>query len=99
MDALRIVWKKRALQRVEEIALWYERNMGYTAERHFLEGINDVVCTLSKSPLIGKIDYRRNNKQHQLYSFVAHPKYTIVYYFNSRTIYIVTIYRSLMKHG
>jgi plasmid stabilization system protein ParE len=47
MEALRIIWKKQALRRVEEIAQWYEDNMGYTAERHFLEGIADVVHTLS----------------------------------------------------
>lgn len=36
MKPLRIVWKKQALQRVDEIADWYEGYMGGTAARHFL---------------------------------------------------------------
>lgn len=98
MEALRIIWKKQALRRVEEIAQWYEDNMGYTAERHFLEGIADVVHTLSREPHIGTIDTRRNSK-FALYSFVAHPKYRIIYYFNRRSIYIVTIHRTQMGNG
>ena len=99
MDALRIIWKKRAIQRVDEIATWYEKNMGFTAATHFVQGIEETVHTLAHSPQIGSIDERRSTTNIKYYSFVAHPKYRIVYYFNSKNIYIVTIHRTLMKQG
>lgn len=99
MDALKIVWRKRALSRVESIALWYEENMGITAERHFLEGIQSVVDTLSKMPTIGIPYQNSEGKKTKHYSFVAHPKYKIIYYYTSKHIYIVTIYRVLKKKG
>ena len=99
MKPLRIVWKKQALQRVDEIADWYEGYMGGTPARHFLQGISETVRTLSGSPYIGRLDERRSTTKVRLYSFVAHPKYKIVYYFNTRSIYIVTVHRTLMKNG
>lgn len=99
MKPLKIVWKKQALQRVDEIATWYEGYMGETAMRHFLQGISSTVQTLAYSPCMGRLDERRSTARTKLYSFVAHPKYKIVYYFNTRSIYIVTIHRTLMKNG
>ena len=99
MNALRIVWKRQALLRVDEIATWYEDNMGAVARHNFLQGISSTVQILSCQPNIGTIDSRRSTKQFKYHSFVAHPKYKIVYYFNSRSLYIVTIYRTLMKQG
>lgn len=99
MKPLRIVWKKQALQRVGEIADWYEDYMGGIAARHFLQGISETVQTLSHSPQIGRLDERRSTEAVKFYSFVAHPKYKIVYYYNTRSIYIVTIHRTLMKNG
>ena len=99
MDALRIVWKRLALRRVDEISSWYAENMGITAARHFLEGIENTVLTLAHSPHVGTLDERRSNSKIKYYSFLSHPKYRIIYYFNSRTIYVVTIYRALMRRG
>lgn len=99
MDALKIIWKKRALSRVETIAQWYEENMGYTAERHFLQGIQEVVDTLSQMPTMGKPYSGKTSRRIKYYSFVAHPKYIIIYYFTSKSIYIVTIFRVLKKKG
>ena len=99
MKPLRIVWKRQVLQRVDEIAQWYADNMGGTAARNFLQGISETVQTLSSSPHIGRHDDRRSTEKVNFYSFVAHPKYKIVYYFNTRSIYIVTIHRTLMKNG
>ena len=99
MDALRIVWKKQALHRLEDIAQWYEDNMGHTAAHNFVTGIIDTIQTLSHSPEIGTVDTRRSTNQLIFLSFVAHPKYRIVYYYNSRSIYIVTIHRTKMKNG
>ena len=99
MKPLRIIWKRQALQRVDEIAQWYVDNMGGTATRHFLQGISETVQTLSSSPEIGRLDDRRSTEKVKFYSFVAHPKYKIVYYFNTRSIYIVTIHRTMMKNG
>ena len=99
MRPLRIVWKRQALQRVDEIAQWYAGNVGGTAAHNFLQGISDTVQTLSCSPQIGRLDERRSTEKVNFHSFVAHPKYKIVYYFNTRSIYIVTIHRTLMKNG
>ena len=99
MKPLRIVWKRQALQRVDEIARWYAGYMGGTAARNFLQGINETVQTLSQSPHIGRLDERRSTEKVKFHSFVAHPKYKIIYYFNTRSIYIVTIHRTLMKNG
>jgi len=99
MGQLKITWKRRALLRVSEISTWYFDTMGVTAADHFLQGVNETVHVLSKNPQIGVIDKRRSTSMIKYYSFVSHPKYKIVYYFNSRTIYIVTIYRTLMKNG
>ena len=99
MRALRVVWKRQALHRVDEIATWYEENMGVVAMRHFLQGITDSVQTLVLQPRIGMIDKRRSAQRIVYHSFVVHPKYKIIYYFNSRSLYIVTIHRTLMKNG
>ena len=99
MKPLQIKWKRQALRRVDEIAVWYADNMGMTAARNFLQGISETIQTLSHTPTIGKIDERRSTSRIQFYSFVAHPKYKIVYYFNTRSIYIVTIHRTQMKKG
>lgn len=99
MKPLQIKWKRRALRRVDEIAVWYADNMGMTAARNFLQGISETIQTLSHTPTIGKIDERRSTSRIQFYSFVAHSKYKIVYYFNTRSIYIVTIHRTQMKKG
>lgn len=99
ITSLRIIWKRQALHRVDEIASWYENNMGKTAMRSFLQGVADTVTTLSHSPNIGKLDERRSTQRRKLYSFVTHPKYKIIYYFTSKTIYIVTIHRTMMKNG
>lgn len=99
MDALKIVWKRRALSHVETIAQWYKENMGLTAERHFLEGIQSVVNIISKMPTIGTPYVSHNVKNKNYFSFVAHPKYKIIYYYTSKHLYIVTIYRVLKKNG
>ncbi|MBO4565527.1 MAG: type II toxin-antitoxin system RelE/ParE family toxin [Bacteroidaceae bacterium] len=96
---LRIIWKRQALHRVDEIASWYENNMGRTAMHSFLQGVANTVSTLSHSPQIGILDERRSTPRRKLYSFVTHPKYKIIYYFTSKTIYIVTIHRTMMKNG
>ena len=96
---LKIIWKRQALTRINDIASWYENNMGRTAMHSFLQGVVDTVTTLSHSPNIGKLDDRRSTPNRKLYSFVTHPKYRIIYYFTSKTIYIVTIHRTLMKNG
>ena len=99
MEQLKIIWKRRALLRVSEISTWYFDTLGITAARHFLQGIDETINLLSKNPQMGVIDKRRSTSTINYYSFVAHPKYKIVYHFNSRTIYIVTIHRTLMKNG
>lgn len=99
MGQLKTIWKRRALLRVSEISTWYYDTMGVSAANHFLQGINETVQLLSKSPDIGVLDKRRSTSTIKYYSFVAHPKYKVVYHFNSRTIYIVTIHRTLMKNG
>ena len=69
MDALRIVWKRLALRRVDEISSWYAENMGITAAHHFLEGIENTVLTLAHSPHAGTLDERRSNSKIKYYSF------------------------------
>ena len=54
MKPLKIVWKKQALQREDEIATWYEGYMSETAMRHFLQGISSTVQTLAYSPCMGR---------------------------------------------
>lgn len=96
---LKIIWKRQALRRVSEIATWYEQNMGTTAMRKFLQGISSTVELLANQPNIGIADLQRSTQDIKYYSFVAHPKYKIVYYFNSQTLYVVTIHRTMMKKG
>lgn len=98
MGTRRIVWKERAKQNHIKIALWYRDNLAMTAARNYLNGIDKTIKILAQMPTIGKINNQLSKSDTIYYEFVAHPRYKITYRFTNRTIYIVGIRSTLMKH-
>lgn len=50
------------------------------------------------SPSIGILDEQYSTEKMKYYSFLLHPKYRIVYRFTKKTLYIVAIRATMMKH-
>lgn len=47
-------WKRKALTKYKSIIFWYKKNLGVSAARKFMQGINDVVAVLEQNPYMGK---------------------------------------------
>ena len=96
MESLKIVVLKRALHAIEKTSEWYQINLNLTAANHFKEGIYKTIEVLSRMPSIGiKDESMKGNKIY--YSFLAHPKYRIVYLYTHSTLYIVAIRATMMS--
>ncbi len=99
MGTLNTIIRKEALEFIEQTTQWYEFKMGKKAAKHFVDGIWNTIETLSNMPTIGMLDKRRSTAKTKYYSFLAHPKYRIIYRFTARRLYIVAIHATLMKYG
>jgi plasmid stabilization system protein ParE len=97
VGALRVIWHKRAVRQNNQIASWYEANMGYQAASRYFAGIVDTIATLSHAPHIGTLDERRSSGKYTYYSFLSHPKYRIEYRFTKTTLHIVAIRSTLQS--
>ena len=89
MESLKIVWKRRAIQQANAIAYWYETYCGSIFATKFVQTIQDTTRLLAKSPTIGLQEQAGNKNQKPYYSFLAHPKYRIIYSYTSQTLYII----------
>ena len=96
MGSLKIVVLKRALHAIEKTTEWYQINLNLTAANHFKEGIYHTIEVLSRMPSIGRKDESIKGN-HTYYSFLAHPKYRIVYRYTDSTLYIVAIRATMMS--
>lgn len=67
------------------------------AAMNYFNGIMDTVETLAQMPTIGRVETRFSKGKTSYYSFLAHPKYRIVYRYTQRTLYIVAIRATMMK--
>ena len=92
-----IKWKTRASRKNLDLLRWYKANMGEKAALNYFNGIMDAVETLAQMPTIGSEDSRFSKGKTIYFSFLAHPKYRIVYRFTQRTLYVVAIRATLMK--
>ena len=97
MGNRRIIWSKIALRDNVRIACWYRDRLGNMAFEHYNKGILGTVRTLVQMPTIGRVDIRFSKDKTIYYSFLAHPKYRIVYRYTQRTLYIVAIRSTMMK--
>lgn len=98
MENLKVKWHKHSQSQFDRIATWYSCNMGAKAAMNFSEDVRRTVMLLSHSPRIGVLEKRRSTVKTKYYSILVHPKYRIVYRFSETTVYIVTIYATMMKH-
>ncbi|MDE5550438.1 MAG: type II toxin-antitoxin system RelE/ParE family toxin [Bacteroidaceae bacterium] len=96
---LKIIIRKRALQRISSIADWYQLTMGEHAAANFVAGTYCTIRVLALNPSIGRVENRLSSANKRYFSFWAHPQYRIVYRYNSRSIYIVAIYCNIMQDG
>jgi plasmid stabilization system protein ParE len=99
MGALKVIWRKKAILRFEQIAAWYAHEMGKGTATKFVYGIHNTIDTLSHSPQIGVVDEEFSTSKIKYYSFLSHPKYRIVYHFTKTTVYISAIrYTMMIRH-
>ena len=98
MEALNIKWSKTFLRQSDAIAEWYDTHMGRMSRLKFIRGMEDTVRTLSHSPRIGMLDERRSHGNRKYYSFLSHPHYRIIYRFTSKTLFVIAIHDTRMKH-
>lgn len=97
MERRNLKWNKRALRRVDEIAIWYEQNVGEKARRNFLDDTFSTIERLRLMPSIGLLE--RKDENAVLYSFVSHPLIRIVYNYTDTDITIVAIRSTRMKNN
>lgn len=98
MEKLNIKWSKTFIRQNDAIASWYLMTMGKKAKLKYITGMEDTIRTLSYSPEIGRLDERRSQGEIKYYSFLAHPHFRIIYRFTTRTLYVIAIYDTRMKH-
>ena len=91
MGIRKIIWSKRATKQFTRTFLWYRDECGTQFSTKFFKGIISTVETLSTMPSIGRLDDSYKRKV-AYYSFLAHPKYRIVYRFTDTELYIVAIH-------
>lgn len=98
MEELKIRWTKRALLNYGNAMNWYQQNMGDLAASRFSNGIKHSLLLLSKMPTMGTKKYLPNSGDYKYYSFLAHPKFRILYRFTETTLVIVAIQASVMNN-
>nr|WP_302828678.1 type II toxin-antitoxin system RelE/ParE family toxin [uncultured Bacteroides sp.] len=99
MGIRKIVWSAKATDRYLQILQWYQEERGEQFASKFFKGILDTIDTLAKMPSIGTLDEYRSTPKQKYYSFLSHPKYRIIYRYTTKTLYIVAIHATMMKHN
>lgn len=99
MGVRKISWSSRATGRYLQILQWYQLNLGNQFARKFSHGILNTIDVLAQMPTIGRIDEKRSTSKTTYYTFLAHPKYRIIYRYTHTTLYIVAIQATMMKHN
>ena len=97
MEALKIAIRDKAIDTINEVAEWYNINMGKKSAQNFVDGIWKTINLLSTMPTIGIVDKNLSKGKRKYYSFLSHPKYRVVYRFTKRILYIVAIRATMMN--
>ena len=97
MGIRKIVWSRKAVRTYTRTFLWYRQECGEQFAQKFFHGILDTIDMLAQMPTIGIIDSLSDTNKKLYYSFLAHPKYRIVYRFTRTTLYIVALRATMMN--
>lgn len=97
MGVRKIVWSRKAVRIYTETFLWYRQECGEQFAQKFFCGIMDTIDLLAQMPTIGIVDSLSGTEKRPHYSFLAHPKYRIIYRFTKTTLYIVALRATMMK--
>lgn len=97
MGVRKIEWGRRAFSQFIQIVNWYEQTCGMIFSDKFYKGIHDTLDIIAQTPTIGIIDERRSSGKHVYRSFLAHPKYRIIYRYDDNNIYVTAIHCNLRK--
>lgn len=97
MENLNIRWSKIAIRQHQEIIEWYHTTLGQKAASKYINDFERTLEIASKFPLIGLLDERRSNNTYKHYSILIHPKYRLIYRFDSSTLFVEAIHCTLMK--
>lgn len=99
MARLKVIIRKKALRRIDEVAEWYDENLTRAAATKFAANIYRTIYLLASNPNIGIKDERISLGGRTYYSIMSHKKFRIVYRFTKTNLYIVAIYCNLMDKG
>jgi len=77
--------------------LWYREECGEQFAQKFFHGILDTIDMLAQMPTVGTIDPLSGMDKKPHYTFLAHPKYRIIYRFTKKTLYIVALRATAMN--
>ena len=94
---LRIIWRKRALRDLNDVAAWYNANMGCSSASKVVRSAEETVRLLSLQPGIGIFHPELSNNSLRYYSFPIHPFYRIVYRYTADTLYVCALRANRMK--
>lgn len=97
MGIRKIVWSRKAVQVYTDTFLWYRQECGEQFAQKFFHGILDTIDLLAQMPTIGIVDSLSGTDKRPYYSFLAHPKYRIIYRFTQTTLYIVALRATMMN--
>lgn len=95
MGIRKVKWGKRAFSQFYQIVYWYEKECGRRFSDKFYNGILDTLDIIAQMPTIGTIDERHSKGERTYRSFLAHPKYRIIYRYDDKQIYVIAIHCNL----
>lgn len=86
MERLSVKTDARVFRKLNNATLWYLANRDNSFVETMLKNYREAVMALSYTPTIGRVERRTSTREYR--SFVVHRKCIVVYWFNSKTLYI-----------
>lgn len=89
MERHSVKTEARVFRKLNNAALWYLENRDGRFAKTMLKNYQEAVAVLSYTPSIGSVVRKTSTREYRTY--VAHKKCILVYWFNSKTLYITDL--------
>lgn len=89
MECLGAKTEVRVFRKLNNATLWYLENRDSTFVETMLKNYQEAVTALSLTPTIGRVVRKTSTREYR--SYVVHKKCILVYWYNSKTVYITDL--------
>ncbi len=89
MERLGVKTEARVFRKLNNATLWYLENRDSSFVETMLKNYQEAVTTLSYFPTVGRTVRKTTTREYRAY--VAHKKCILVYWYNSKTLYITDL--------